>query len=77
MTKLRLGPALALLSALLVLAPSASAQQAPPTQSSAETKLHFQRAVKLYSEEDYRGALVEFKRAYELSNNYVILYNLG
>ena len=77
MRELHLGPALALLSALSLLAPSASAQQAPPTQSSAETKLHFQRAVKLYSEEDYRGALVEFKRAYELSNNYVILYNLG
>ncbi len=68
--------ALALAAALAMVAPSTRAQ-AQPAASSAETKLHFQRAVKLYAEEDYRGALVEFKRAYELSNNYVILYNLG
>ena len=63
-----LSSALALAAALAMLAPSTRAQ-AQPAASSAETKLHFQRAVKLYAEEDCRGALVDFKRAYELSNN--------
>ena len=76
MTVRHLRSALALGTALALVTPTVRAQ-AQPAQSSAETKLHFQRAVKLYAEEDYRGALVEFKRAYEISNNYVILYNLG
>jgi hypothetical protein len=69
---------LALAMAVALAAPVARAQPAQPAQlSSAETKVHFQRAVKLYAEEDYRGALVEFKRAYELSSNNAILYNIG
>lgn len=42
-----------------------------------EAGVHFQRAVTLYSEADYRAALVEFKRAYELAPNVTVLYNLG
>src|SRR3954469_12191733 len=42
-----------------------------------EANVHFQRAVQLYSEADYRAALVEFKRAYELAPNVTVLYNLG
>jgi len=38
---------------------------------------HFQRGVTLYSETDYRGALVEFRRAYELAPNGAVLYNIG
>ena len=49
----------------------------PKADTSAETKTHFQRGVVLYTEEDYRAALVEFKRAYELSSNRAILYNIG
>ena len=33
--------------------------------------------VTLYGETDYRGALVEFKRAYELAPNAAVLYNIG
>lgn len=55
-------------------APTARAQDA---NSQKEAGVHFQRAVTLYSEADYRAALVEFKRAYELAPNVTVLYNLG
>jgi hypothetical protein len=38
---------------------------------------HFQRGVALYGETDYRGALVEFKRAYSIAPNAGVLYNVG
>ncbi len=38
---------------------------------------HFGRGVELYKDGDSGGALVEFKRAYELSPNYRVLYNMG
>jgi hypothetical protein len=38
---------------------------------------HFQRGVALYGEADYRAALVEFKRAYAISPNAAVLYNIG
>lgn len=38
---------------------------------------HFQRAVALYGEADYRAALVEFKRAYAIAPNAAVLYNVG
>lgn len=38
---------------------------------------HFQRGVTLYNEADYRAALVEFRRAYELAPAAAVLYNLG
>jgi tetratricopeptide (TPR) repeat protein len=42
-----------------------------------EASKHFQRAVALYNEADYRAALVEFRRAYALSPNAAVLYNVG
>jgi tetratricopeptide (TPR) repeat protein len=42
-----------------------------------EAGKHFQRGVALYGEADYRAALVEFKRAYALSPNAAVLYNVG
>jgi len=42
-----------------------------------EAGKHFQRGVTLYGETDYRGALVEFKRAYDLAPNPAVLYNIG
>jgi PEGA domain/Tetratricopeptide repeat len=42
-----------------------------------EAGTRFQRAVTLYNEADYRGALSEFKRAYEISPNVNVLYNIG
>lgn len=38
---------------------------------------HFERGVELYGERNYDGALAEFSRAYELSPNYRVLYNLA
>lgn len=51
--------------------------QAQDANVQKEAGVHFQRAVQLYSEADYRAALVEFKRAYELAPNVTVLYNLG
>ncbi len=67
--------------AALVLSPALAAAQGPPPPPSAaaveEGKGHFQRAVTLFREGDFRSALVEFRRAYELSHNYKVLYNIG
>jgi tetratricopeptide (TPR) repeat protein len=38
---------------------------------------HFQRAVALYEEQNYDGALAEFARAHELVPNYRVLYNMA
>ncbi len=42
-----------------------------------EAGKHFQRGVTLYTEADYRAALVEFRRAYEIAPNAAVLYNIG
>src|SRR5580692_5914030 len=42
-----------------------------------EAGRHFERAVVLYAEADYQGALVEFKRAYATAPNPIVLYNIG
>jgi tetratricopeptide (TPR) repeat protein len=42
-----------------------------------EAGKHFERGVGLYDEADYRAALVEFRRAYEIAPNAVVLYNIG
>jgi hypothetical protein len=38
---------------------------------------HFQRGVDLYNDGDFRGALVEFKKAYELWPRANVLYDIG
>src|SRR5215831_6647263 len=67
----------ALLGLLLVtsLARGAAAQDRVEVQR--EASKHFQRGVALYGEADYGGALVEFKRASELSPNPTVLFNIG
>lgn len=81
--KTRLLSALVATSLLVGTVHPAFADDAPPasapssTPLSAEAKMHFSRGVKLYSEEDYRGALVEFKRTYEMSSIPLVLYNIG
>jgi hypothetical protein len=42
-----------------------------------EAEQHFARARQLYDEGDFGLALVEFRRAYDLSPNYRVLYNIG
>ncbi|MEO7094764.1 MAG: PEGA domain-containing protein [Polyangiales bacterium] len=46
-------------------------------ESKAEAKLRFDKALTLFQEKDYPGALAEFRRAYELTGNLVVLYNIG
>jgi tetratricopeptide (TPR) repeat protein len=62
----------ALLVALLLASSPALAQT-----SSAEAESHFKRGVAFYQESDFKAAVVEFKRAYELSKNWRLLYNVA
>ncbi len=42
-----------------------------------EAGKHFTHGVSLYNEADYRAALAEFKKAYEIAPNPAVLYNVG
>jgi tetratricopeptide (TPR) repeat protein len=68
--------ALTLVSVMLTCALT-SGELAAQTDRVAEGRAHFSRGVEYYKDEDYRNAMVEFKRAYELAPNYKLLYNLG
>jgi tetratricopeptide (TPR) repeat protein len=46
-------------------------------RSQAEAKLHFDRGVALFKDEDYKLALAEFRRAYESGGDFRVLYNIG
>jgi PEGA domain/Tetratricopeptide repeat len=76
----RLG-AFALCAAAVVIAPRAGADQpaAPPGGKAPvdEARDRYRRGVRLYEEGDYPAALVEFRRAYELSPAFQVLYNIG
>jgi len=60
----------------LALAP-ASAQAGPSNSLAKDASTHFQRGVSLFSEADYRAALVEFRRAYDIAPKTAVLYNIG
>ena len=64
-------------AALLGLAAPAALADPPAASPVKEAAKHFHRGVALYSEADYRGALTEFKRAYEIAPNASVLYNVG
>jgi tetratricopeptide (TPR) repeat protein len=57
--------------------PVSSVALAEPDVVVGEAERHFQEGVALYLEADYRGALVEFTRAYTLAPNGVVLFNIG
>jgi hypothetical protein len=68
----------ALVAALTVLASTpCHAGDFPPDPPALSAATHFDRGVKLYGEHDFRTALVEFERAYRLSPQYRVLYNIG
>lgn len=69
----RVAPWLLLVASLLASLLAAAPAAASPKQASK----HFTRGVALYGEADYRAALVEFKRAYDLAPNPAVLYNIG
>lgn len=59
--------------ALALMAPLRAYGDTPQKEASS----HFERGVTLYGETDYAAALVEFKRAYEIAPNPLVLYNIG
>jgi PEGA domain-containing protein len=63
---------LALAIAMLAVSPVAHAEPALD-----EARAHFKSGTDLYDENNFRGALVEFQRAYELAPSYKILFNIG
>ena len=66
---------LALVALLAIAGGSATVVRADTP--SKEASKHFQRGVGLYGEADYRAALVEFRKAYEIAPNATVLYNIG
>jgi hypothetical protein len=62
---------LCIVVAIVTAATAASADKAD------EAKTHFKNGTELYDENNFRGALVEFQRAYELQPSYKILFNIG
>jgi hypothetical protein len=57
--------------------PARPAAPEPAGDATAQAAAHYARGVKLYQEDDFRAALIEFNRAYELAPNWAVLYNLG
>ncbi|HEY0194548.1 MAG TPA: PEGA domain-containing protein [Kofleriaceae bacterium] len=69
---------LILLASLVIPTGAVHVAFAEPTQAAVkEAAKHFERGVGLYTDTDYRAALVEFRRAYELAPNSTVLYNIG
>ncbi len=72
---------------LLALTATPSFAQAPPAKPAASAaassdpveraRVHYERGLQLFNEENYDAALFEFDRAYELAPSYKILYNMG
>lgn len=48
-----------------------------PVTTVEKAKVHYDRGIQLYAEENFDAALTEFERAYELAPNYKILYSLA
>ena len=46
-------------------------------EDSAKAAVRFQQAVELYREGSYEGALAEFRKAYQISPSYRVLYNIA
>src|SRR5206468_1906893 len=42
-----------------------------------EAAARYKRGTELYAEGNFSAALIEFKKAYELTNAYKVLYNIG
>jgi hypothetical protein len=58
-------------------APAPPPKPAPRPDPTLEAQRHFDLGLALYQEGDLRGALVEFKQAYEDHPTYKVLFNLG
>jgi hypothetical protein len=78
-TKRITGALVALITALAVTTPprGAAAQPQPKPAAREEAAVRFKKGLELFKEGDYRAALIEFRRAYELAPNFAVLYNIG
>lgn len=68
---------LSLFIGLILLAPSAFAQSRPADDDTVKAGARFQQGVDLYREGSYEGALAEFRKAYQISPSYRVLYNIA
>lgn len=68
-----------LLASLCSTCPAWADAEARPANADAEAEARrcFQRGLELFQESDLDGAAVEFRRAYQLAENFRILFNLG
>ena len=57
--------------------PRVALAQAPTVDPKTEARERFDRGLRLFNEGDNAGALAEFKRAYELIPNQLVLFNIG
>ncbi|MDX2020766.1 MAG: PEGA domain-containing protein [Deltaproteobacteria bacterium] len=57
--------------------PQALAQTAPSQSDVKSAEAHFRRGVDLFNEGNADGAMVEFRRAYQLAPRFQILYNMA
>jgi hypothetical protein len=58
-------------------APAGTATPATGDEGFEEAAARYKRGTELYAEGNYSAALIEFKKAYELTNAYKVLYNIG
>jgi len=56
---------------------AADSSAKPSPEAVAEAGQRYDRGLKLYSEGEYRLAVIEFERTYELVPDYRVLYNIG
>lgn len=71
---------LCLLTAAMALAQGVGPSEVlarPAAAAKDEARERYDRGVELFKEGDYRAALIEFERAYELAPHYRVLYNIG
>lgn len=63
--------------ALLGVLPTTTALAAPVAAQRAEARERFDRGLTLFNQGDNQGALAEFSRAYQLTGNATVLYNIA
>ena len=68
--------AVGLIGLLVPVGASAQSSAAEDT-GSVKAGIRFQQAVELYREGSYEGALAEFRKAYQISPSYRVLYNIA
>ncbi len=57
--------------------PESTTNQPAAGKATDEASVRYKRGTELFEEENYVGALIEFRKAYELTHEYKVLYNIG